>query len=167
QASPVPPVRVYAGRDSAPDAQSAAALAVRELWRTGGFSRKVLCVITTTGTGWVDPRAAASLEYLYNGDTALVAIQYSVLPSWLSFAVEQDKAEQAGRELFDQVHTQWASLPAAERPKLVTFGESLGSLGGEAAFDGLDDLLSQVDGVVWAGPTEANGLWAGLVADRD
>jgi uncharacterized membrane protein len=166
-AQPVQPIRVYAGRDSAPDSSAAAELAVQELWRTGAFSRRVLCVITTTGTGWVDPRAAASLEYLYNGDSALVAIQYSVLPSWLSFAVERDKAEQAGRELFNQVYAAWATLPAPNRPKLVTFGESLGSLGGEAAFDGLDDLLRRVDGVVWAGPTEANPLWSRLVAGRD
>jgi uncharacterized membrane protein len=97
----------------------------------------------------------------------VVAIQYSVLPSWLSFAVERKKAEQAGRELFNQVHAAWATLPATARPKLVTFGESLGSLGGEAAFDGLENLLRRVDGVVWAGPTEANGLWSQLVADRD
>jgi uncharacterized membrane protein len=124
-------------------------------------------VITTTGTGWIDPRAAAALEYLYNGDTALVAIQYSVLPSWLSFLVERDKAEQAGRELFDQVYAQWVTLPADNRPKLVTYGESLGSLGGEAAFDSLNQLLQRVDGVVWAGPTEANPLWSQLVAARD
>ena len=166
-AAPIPPIRVYAGRDSAPDVNAAAALAVRELWRTGAFSRKVVCVITTTGTGWVDPRAATSLEYLYNGDTALVAIQYSVLPSWLSFAVERDKAVKAGRELFSQVYAAWATLPAASRPKLVMFGESLGSLGGEAAFEGLGDLLNRVDGVVWAGPTEANPLWSLLVAARD
>ena len=166
-AEPKPPIRVYAGQRSAPDAGAAAALAVQELGRTGAFSRAVLCVITTTGTGWVDPRAAEALEYLYNGDTALVAIQYSVLPSWLSFVVERKKAEQAGRELFNQVYAQWAALPPDARPKLVTFGESLGTVGGEAAFDGLADILRRVDGAVWAGPTEANSLWSQLVADRD
>ncbi len=68
--APTPPIRVYAGVRSAPDIAAEAALAVRELRRTGAFDREVLCLITTTGTGWVDPRAAESLEYLYNGDTA-------------------------------------------------------------------------------------------------
>jgi uncharacterized membrane protein len=162
-----PPIRVYAGRRSAPDLHSEAALAVRELDRTGAFSRKVLCVVTTTGTGWVDPRAAESLEYLYNGDSALVAIQYSYLPSWLSFAVERKKAEEAGRELFDQVSAALSKLPADHRPKLLLFGESLGTIGGEAAFSSIEDLVHRVDGVVWAGPTSANGLWSRLVAGRD
>jgi uncharacterized membrane protein len=165
--TPRPPIRVYAGRRSAPDIPAEAALAVRELQRTGAFSRKVLCVITTTGTGWVDPRAAEALEYLYNGDSALVAIQYSYLPSWLSYAVERNKAGDAARELFNQVSAAWSRLPADQRPKLLMFGESLGSLGGEAAFAGIEDLVHRVDGVVWAGPTSANGLWSRLVAGRD
>src|SRR5205807_10557402 len=68
---PRQPIRVYIGRRSAPDIHAEAALAVREVQRTGDFQRKVVCVITTTGTGWVDPRAAEALEYLYNGDSAL------------------------------------------------------------------------------------------------
>ncbi|OLE24773.1 MAG: hypothetical protein AUG49_12525 [Catenulispora sp. 13_1_20CM_3_70_7] len=161
------PIRVYTGRRSAPDIHAEAALAVRELQRTGAFQRKVLCVITTTGTGWVDPRAAESLEYLYNGDSALVAIQYSYLPSWLSFVVERKKAEDAGRELFNQVSAAWSALPPDQRPKLLMFGESLGSLGGEAVFGGIQDLVHRVDGVVWAGPTSANSLWNQLVDGRD
>src|SRR5436305_6273200 len=76
-----PPVLVYVGLDSAPTVPDRAALAVREIDRTGAFERAVLCVITTTGTGWVDQRSVVPLEYLYNGDTALVALQYSYLPS--------------------------------------------------------------------------------------
>jgi uncharacterized membrane protein len=97
----------------------------------------------------------------------LVAIQYSYLPSWLSYAVERKKAEEAGRELFNQVSAEWTRLPPEQRPKLLMFGESLGSLGGEAVFAGIDDLVDRVDGVLWAGPTSANGLWSQLVAGRD
>src|SRR4030095_7932846 len=92
------PIRVYAGLDSAPTSRERAALAVRELQRTGAFSRRVLCVITTTGTGWVDPLAVEPLEYLYNGDTAMVGLQYSYLPSWLSFLVDKERAHEAGRD---------------------------------------------------------------------
>ena len=49
------PIRVYAGLASAPDAEARAALAVRDLERAGGFERKNLLVVTTTGSGWVDP----------------------------------------------------------------------------------------------------------------
>jgi len=93
----VEPIRVYAGVDSASDARQRAALVVKELQRTGAFSRRVLGVITATGTGWVDEGAVDPLEYMYNGDTALAAMQYSYLPSWISFLVDRHKATQAGR----------------------------------------------------------------------
>src|SRR2546423_2695291 len=47
------------------------------------------------------------------------------------------------------------------------FGESLGSLGGEAVFGGIQDLVQRGDGVVWAGTTSANSLWNQLVDGRD
>ena len=67
------PIRVYAGLRSAPDARTPRPhLAVEELERTGAFDREVLAVVTVTGTGWVDPDAAQSLEYEHNGNTAIV-----------------------------------------------------------------------------------------------
>ncbi|GGL04662.1 hypothetical protein Sme01_65710 [Sphaerisporangium melleum] len=161
------PIRVYTGLDSAPTLRERAALAVRELDRTGAFARKVLCVITTTGTGWVDPQAAAALEYMYDGDSALVAMQYSYLPSWLSFLVDRERAVAAGRELFEQVHARWARLPAGHRPRLLVFGESLGAFGAEAAFGGEQDLRRRTDGALFAGPPDSSRLWRRFVDDRD
>ena len=161
------PVRAYAGLASAEDPGDRAALAVRDLQRAGGFDRSVLVVATTTGTGWVDPAASTALEYEFNGDTAMVAMQYSYLPSWLSFLVDQAKARDAGRALFDAVYGVWANLPQATRPKLYVFGESLGTFGGEAAFSGLADIVNRTDGVLWAGPPNFNELWRQLVADRE
>jgi uncharacterized membrane protein len=160
------PVRAYVGLASADDVGDRAALAVRELERAGGFDREVLVVVTTTGTGWVDPAASNSLEYEFNGDTAMVAMQYSYLPSWLSFLVDQVKARDAGRALFDAVYGVWAQQPAAARPRLFVFGESLGTFGGEAAFSGLADIVNRTDGVLWAGPPNFNELWRGVVEDR-
>src|SRR5580700_7164033 len=107
------PIRIYAGLASAngPDAQ--AALAVRDLQRAGGFQRKNLVVVTTTGSGWVDPALVDSVEYLSNGDCATVAIQYSYLPSWVSYLVDQSKALAAGQALFDAIYGAWVKLPAA------------------------------------------------------
>jgi uncharacterized membrane protein len=152
---------------SAGDVGERAALAVRDLQRAGGFDRAVLVVATTTGTGWVDPAASNALEYEFNGDSAMVAMQYSYLPSWLSFLVDQAKARDAGRALFDAVYGVWANLPADSRPRLYVFGESLGTFGGEAAFSGLNDIVNRTDGVLWAGPPNFNELWRGLVEDRD
>jgi uncharacterized membrane protein len=161
------PVRAYAALASAEDVGDRAALAVRDLQRAGGFDRSVLVVATTTGTGWVDPAASTSLEYEFNGDTAMVAMQYSYLPSWLSFLVDQVKARDAGRALFDAVYGVWANLPADHRPKLYVFGESLGTFGGEAAFSGLADIVNRTSGVLWAGPPNFNELWRKLVENRD
>jgi len=152
------PIRVYAGLDSAPTAQERATLAVRELERTGAFSREVLCVITTTGTGWVDEHAADSLELMYSGNTAEVGMQYSYLPSWMSFIVDGERAKDAGRELFNQVYERWSRLPAGQRPKLLVFGESLGAYGGEAAFAGLADMRSRTNGILWVGPPNSSTL---------
>jgi uncharacterized membrane protein len=61
-----------------------AELALEELKRVGGFSRSVLVVATPTGTGWLDPGAVDTVEYLHAGDTAIVSMQYSHLPSWIT-----------------------------------------------------------------------------------
>jgi uncharacterized membrane protein len=161
------PVRAYVGLASAADVGDRAALAVRDLERAGGFDREVLVVVTTTGTGWVDPAASDSLEYEFNGDTAMVAMQYSYLPSWMSFLVDQVKARDAGRALFDAVYGAWAQLPPGSRPQLYVFGESLGTFGGEAAFSGVADIENRTSGVLWAGPPNFNELWRGIVEDRE
>ncbi|MDG3015071.1 alpha/beta hydrolase [Corynebacteriales bacterium D3-21] len=161
------PIRVYVGLDSAPTAQQRADLMLAELERTGAFRRKALVVIPTTGTGWVNPTAAQAIELMYNGDTALVAMQYSYLPSWISFLADRDKAAAAGRLLFDTVYGKWSSLPEQARPKLYMYGESLGTQAGEGAFKGLGDIRSKTDGVLWVGPPNSNRLWRQFVDRRD
>ena len=167
------PIRVYAGLRSAGSPDERAALAVRELERTGAFEREILSVVTTTGTGWVDPNAASSLEYLHGGDTALVGLQYSYLPSWISFLVDRDEAAEAGVALYRHVHRRWSQLPAEGRPKLVIFGESLGSFGAEAAFRGGDaaaslaNLVAGSDGALFTGPTASNHIWSQLTDERE
>ncbi|MET9028115.1 alpha/beta hydrolase [Nocardia sp. NPDC004168] len=161
------PVRAYVGLESVDGNQEPAELAVSELERTGAFDRKALVVVTTTGTGWVNSLAASALEYMYDGDTAIVATQYSYLPSVLSFLADRSKAAAAGRDLFDAVYQHWTARPPQARPKLLVYGESLGSQGSEAAFDGLADLRAKVDGALWVGPPNSNRLWQQFVARRD
>ena len=124
-------------------------------------------MVTTTGSGQVVPDSVSAFEYLTAGDSAIVAIQYSYLPSWLSYAVDQERAREAGRELFDAVYEQWSALPADDRPRLLVFGESLGSFGGETAFSGEYDMASRVDGALFAGPPNFNTLYREFADDRD
>ena len=161
------PIRIYGGLASADGAGAQAALAVRDLERTGGFQRKNLLVVTTTGSGWVNPALVDTFEYLTGGDCATVAIQYSYLPSWISYLVNQSKALAAGRALFDAVYGVWAKLPQGERPKLYVAGESLGSFGGEAAFTGENDLANRTSGALFAGPPNFNTLFREFTDHRD
>jgi len=160
------PIRVYVGLKSAPSLAAESALAVREMERTGAFTRKVIVVATTTGTGWLNPAMIDPLEYMYGG-AAVVAMQYSFLPSWISFLVDKAPAQEAGRDLFDAVYDTWHRLPVGQRPLLVVFGESLGSFGGEAAFSGAEDIRDRTSGVLWVGPTNSNTLWSRFTAQRD
>lgn len=153
------PIRTYAGLASSADSESRAALAVEDLTRAGGFQRGNLLVVTTTGSGWVDPALVDSFEYLTGGDAATVAIQYSYLPSWISYLVDQSKAREAGRDLFDAVYDVWSKLPQDSRPKLFVAGESLGSFGGETAFSGEYDLRNRTSGTLFAGPPNFNTLF--------
>src|SRR6516162_3229 len=160
------PIRIYAGLASAKGAVAQAALAVKDLERAGGFQRKYLDVVTTTGSGWVDPALVDSFEYLTGGNCATIAIQYSYLPSWISYLVDKAKAQEAGRVLFDAVYGVWAKMPADHRPTLVVAGESLGSFGGEAAFTGANDLANTTDGALFAGPPNFNTLWTIFTNNR-
>lgn len=171
------PIRVYVGLKSVDDttddtAAREAALAVDELERTGAFQRDSLMIATVTGTGWVDPVSAAAFELMHDGDTAIVATQYSYLPSWISFLVDLDRAAANGRALVDAVTARWSRLPVEARPKLYVFGESLGSYGSEHAFISADAELSlgaatsDATGVLWSGPTFANPIWHQVLHQR-
>jgi uncharacterized membrane protein len=161
------PIRTYAGLHSADGIKATAALAAEELRRKGGLDRAVVAVATTTGTGWINEAEASALEYMYNGDTAIVSMQYSFLPSWLSFLVDKENARQAGQALFEAVDALVREMPEAQRPRLVVFGESLGSFGGEAPFLALNNLIARTDGALFSGPTFNNTIWAQLTRDRD
>jgi uncharacterized membrane protein len=161
------PIRAYAGLSAADTTEARAKLAVDDLARAGGFDRAYLMVATTTGSGWVDPASVDTFEYMTGGDSAIVAIQYSYLPSWISYLVDQQKAREAGRELFDAVYDRWSRLPAEDRPRLVVSGESLGSYGGETAFSGEYDLRNRTAGTLFAGPPNFNVLYRTFVDDRD
>jgi uncharacterized membrane protein len=167
------PVRVYVGLDSAGSASERAELAVRELDRAGGFDREVLVVWVPTGTGWMIPEAADALELLHRGDTAIVATQYSFLPSLLAVFMEPGREIEAGSALYSAVHSHWLGLPPDQRPQLVLFGKSLGTVGVETPFVGADasasiaNLLSGADGALIVGAKRTNPIHSQLTQERD
>lgn len=163
----VQPIRSYVGLETRESITADAELAVEELERAGGFEREVICVVTTTGTGWVNEDSVGAIEYLHNGNSAVISMQYSYLPSWLAFMVDQARAREAGRQLFNAVYARWITMPEGDRPKLVVNGESLGSFGGESAFSGVEDLRNRTDGALFVGPPSMNELWWDLTEHRD
>jgi len=161
------PIRAYAGLNSADGITATAELAARELEREGGLQRAVVAVGTTTGTGWINEAEADAVEYMYNGNTAVVSMQYSFLPSALSFLVDKENTRRASQALFEAVDRLVRRMPEGKRPKVVVFGESLGSFGGEAPFMSLNNVLARTDGALFSGPTFNNTIWADLTATRD
>ncbi len=161
------PVRVYAGLSAGRTATARAELVVRELERTGGFERDVLLVATPTGSGWLEPQAIAALEYLYGGNTATAAMQYSFQPSWVSFLFSPNLAAQSSEALFDAVYTRWEEIPAQRRPQLAVYGLSLGAKGMQGSFENLDDLLARTDAALFTGPPSNSQPWRTLQDDRD
>ncbi|AOF93449.1 alpha/beta-hydrolase family protein [Sinorhizobium sp. RAC02] len=161
------PIRVYASLRAGDTATERAKLAFDELKRVGGFERSTLVVITPTGTGWVDPAAIDTVEYLHRGDIASVALQYSYLSSPLSLLVEPDYGMEAAQALFAQVYGYWTTLPRDHRPKLYLHGLSLGALNSERSTDIFEILGDPIQGAVWSGPPFASSIWRQVTEARN
>lgn len=161
------PIRVYAGLNSAETIEERAKLALDELIRQGGFERSTLVVVTPTGTGWIDPEAMDTLDYLHRGDVASVALQYSYLTSWLSLLVEPEYGSESARALFRTVYHYWSALPKETRPKLVLYGLSLGALNSQQSADLLEVIADPFQGALWAGPPFQSKMWNDVTASRN
>ncbi|WP_193164086.1 alpha/beta hydrolase [Microbulbifer hainanensis] len=161
------PIRVYVGLNAADTPKERARLALEELKRVGGFERSTLILITPTGTGWVDPGAINSVEYLLRGDVSSVAAQYSYLPSPIALMTEDAYGRETARALFESIYGYWSNLPRESRPRLYLFGLSLGALNSDRSFDFYDIIDDPFDGALWAGPPFRSDTWRDVTADRD
>lgn len=166
-AEPKQPIRVYVGLKSAETVEARAQLALDELKRTDAFEREVLVVATTTGTGWLDPSAVDTLEYIHQGDTAIVGLQYSNLPSWISLFVDQQITTDTSQATLRAVHGYWSELEEQTRPRLFVFGLSLGAFGSQDSANDLRLVNDPLDGALWAGPPFFSQDWQQLTATRD
>lgn len=161
------PVRIYVGLTVADSIATRVDLAFAELLRRGAFNRRLLLITTPTGTGWVDPPAVAALEYLYRGDVATVAVQYSYLPSWLSLLAESAYGAETAAALFHRVYSHWRTLPPDSRPRLYVHGVSLGALNSGEALNIYDQIDDPINGALWVGPPFRSTTWRALVDKRD
>ncbi len=161
------PIRVYVGLNAAGTADERARLALDEMKRVGAFERRLLVVITPTGTGWIDPAAIDSLEYLQDGDVASVAQQYSYLSSPLSLIAEPEYGEEAARALFRVVYAYWTTLPKDRRPLLYLHGLSLGAMNSEKSAQLFEMLGDPIAGALWSGPPFASRGWRRITDGRN
>ncbi len=161
------PLRVYVGLGAKDMPEERAKRALAELKRVGAFSRSLLVVATPTGTGWLDPGAVDTLEYLHAGDTAIVSMQYSYLPSWITIMVDPDRSRVAARHLFNEVYGYWKTLPKDGRPKLYLHGLSLGSLGSEASAELTTIFEDPIHGALWSGPPFPSTTWSTITRERN
>lgn len=143
-------VRVYVGLDSAPTLDDRVALALRDLHRTGGLARRHLVLAVPTGSGWLDATATRGLETRFGGDVAVVALQYSAAPSWVTFVTGRERAADSARALFTALERELAQLP--DPPRLYVYGQSLGAWGGSAVFADAAEQQRRTCAVLWAGP---------------
>jgi len=155
------PVRAFVGLASAPTVDARVDLLMRELEDLGAFERSVICVVSPTGTGYVNYVAIETLEHLTRGDCATLALQYSLRPSFLSLDRVAMGREQ-NRALFHALTWRLRSIPEHSRPRLVGFGESLGAHTLQDAFlhEGVGGLHRvDMDRALFVG-TPAGSSWA-------
>ena len=163
----IEPLRVYVGLRSAETAEDRAALALAEMDRVGAFDRSVLALIMPVGTGWVEPAAIDTLEFLHGGDVASVAVQYSYLTSWLSLVSEPDVGVETARALFNAVYKRWTAMPHDARPRLYLHGLSLGAYSSIASSSVYDILGDPFDGALFVGTPFASAAWRDTTVNRD
>lgn len=147
------PLRVFVGYDAARSAEARVALAMAELKRTRAFDRGLLIVSCPAGTGYVNTLPMEVADYATLGDCAAVAVQYARLPSLLAIGQTPAGAEHH-RLLLAAIRHELDTRPPERRPRVVVYGESLGSWAGQDAFIGGDIASIKALGV-------AQALWVG------
>ena len=149
------PIRIFVGldteRDDAPDFEELAAVAVEEMHRTGAFERSHIAVMSAAGTGWINDFHTSGFEFVTRGDSAVVAMQYSYLPSAYSYLADRKNPVNSSRVLIEAIRRELEQLDPEKRPKLYVGGESLGAYGVSDAFETVEEFLEQTSGGVFTG----------------
>ncbi|MCW2923359.1 MAG: putative rane protein [Thermoleophilia bacterium] len=133
ESSVVAPVRVYGGLEHAATHEELAQKIYDEAVELGAFSRKDVVLYVPSGTGHVNPMPVAATEYLAKGDVASIAMQYGDKPSVQSLNKVDDSTD-LFRRVLAKFSDHIAAMPEGERPRLSTYGESLGGWGMQDTF---------------------------------
>lgn len=166
--SRAPGVRVYASLADGASPARRAAVAVDRLVAAGGLARRAVVIAVPTGSGWVDPHFVRGVEEAMRGDSAIVAVQYTQMPSWQSFVLHRDAAAATTAALIDELHRRAPSIA------LRVYGQSLGTVGVVAAQRRAAELRAPIAatlqvgtpaGVAITGPAQLNasdpvGIWS-------
>lgn len=161
------PIRIFIGLDDARSYDDMAAAALREMDRTDAWSRRHIAVMSAAGTGWINDFLTSGFEFVGRGDTAVVAMQYSYLPSAFSYLADRDSPVRSSRLLIQAIRDRLATIPEPDRPKLYVAGESLGAYGITDAFGSIDDFLDGVAGGVFTGVPGFARAHSELTDNRD
>lgn len=161
------PVRVFVGINEELSFDEMAQVVLSEMDRTGAFERSVIIMMTSAGTGWLNPWAAGFSEFLLGGDSAIVAMQYSYLPSAVSYVTDRDSPVDSSAALIRAIIGRLKDIPSDTRPKFFVSGESLGAYGIADSFKDAEDLLSKVDGALFTGTPRFSSMHKTLTRTRD
>lgn len=161
------PIRIFVGLVRGRSLEAAARLVLAEMDRTGAFHRNTLVMQTSAGTGWITDWSVDAVEFLTGGDCATMAMQYSYLPSAVSYLVDHDTPVRASRILLRAILERLDRMDPDNRPRFYVAGESLGGYGVASSFDGLGDLLARTDGAVFSGSPRFTRLLRELTDARD
>ena len=120
------PVRIVGGFKTSRSIAERAARTLAELDALRGLERALVVVAAPTGVGYMNYSVAEALEYLTDGDTTIVVPQYALVPSILALTSNREGAA-LQRLVFEGIAERVAAMPLQRRPRVVSFGESLGA----------------------------------------
>ena len=150
------PIRVFIGLPGTvpqenPDFEEMAKEAIAEMHRTGAFERSHIAVMSAAGTGWINDFHTSGFEFVTRGDSAIVAMQYSYLPSAYAYLADRESPVASSRALVTAILRELDSMPEGERPKIYVGGESLGAYGVSDVFESVEEFLNGTAGGVFTG----------------
>ena len=161
------PIRVFIGLRENRSYEDMVEAALQEMDRTDAWSRSHIAVMSAAGTGWINDFLTSGFEFVGGGDTAIVAMQYSYLPSAYSYLADRDSPVRSSRLLISAIRKRLDALPPEQRPKLYVAGESLGAYGVSDAFGSVQEFLNGVDGGVFNGVPGFASAHSELTRERD
>ncbi len=149
------PIRIFIGldheREGEPDFEEMARQAIAEMHRTGAFERGHIAVMSAAGTGWINDFHTSGFEFVTRGDSAIVAMQYSYLPSAYSYLADRKSPVRSSRVLIEHIRREIDAMDESARPKLFIGGESLGAYGVSDAFESVEEFTATTSGGVFTG----------------